>query len=226
VEQAADGPSGLEAARTVEPDVITLDVMMPGMDGWAVLTELKADDALSEIPIIMLTIMDEKDLGFSLGASEYITKPIDRARLAGILQKYAGDRREKEVLLVEDDATARSMMKRVLEKEGWTVTEAENGRVALECLDESVPALVLLDLMMPEMDGFEFIEALRRSEENRDIPVVVITAKELTESDRSRLNGEVERIVQKRHHSRDELLNEVRSLVTAHAPRVEGGASN
>jgi hypothetical protein len=225
VVEAPSGPAALEAAREVRPDVITLDVLMPGMDGWAVLMELKKDPELAAIPVIMATIADQRNLGLTLGASEYLTKPIDRDRLAAILRKYARDNAPRTVLIVEDDSSARALLRRDLEREGWTVVEAENGRVALERLSEVSPALVLLDLMMPEMDGFEFLEVLRRDGAKPETPVVVITAKELTEADRQRLRGGVERIVLKGHQGRDEFLREVRDLVALHArPAKQGSA--
>ena len=218
VEEAADGEAGLRLARELQPDVITLDVLMPGMDGWAVLTALKADPALSEIPVIMLTIVDDKNMGFALGAAEYVTKPIDRERLSAILKKYTTGGTSRPVLIVEDDSATRAMLRRSLEKEGWQVTEADNGRVALERMDEAEPELILLDLMMPEMDGFEFLDELRQRKEQRAIPVVVITAKDLTEEDRRRLNGGVARVVEKGAYSREALLGQVRDLVATHAP--------
>ncbi|HYO45569.1 MAG TPA: GAF domain-containing protein [Gemmatimonadota bacterium] len=223
VVEAADGRAGLEAARACRPDVITLDVLMPQMDGWAVLKELKSDPALADIPVIMATITDERNLGIALGASEYLTKPIDRERLAAILARYSRADAPRRVLVVEDDEAARALIRRALEAEGWEVDEAENGRVALERLAETEPALVLLDLMMPEMDGFEFLETLRGGADPSGVPVVVITAKELTEEDHLRLNGGVERIVQK--GSRDRFLREVRDFVALHARPVSGGTA-
>jgi len=211
VEEASNGEAGLKRARELHPDAITLDVMMPGMDGWAVLSSLKADAELSDIPVVMVTILDEKPLGFALGASEYMTKPIDRERLLGILKKHV--RRVGQVLVVEDDAATRDMLRRSLEREGFEVREAENGRVGLERLKESRPELILLDLMMPEMDGFEFLEAL--SADEKSIPVVVITAKELTEEDRRRLNGGVEKVVDKATRAGKTLLGEVNDLIAA-----------
>jgi CheY-like chemotaxis protein/nitrogen-specific signal transduction histidine kinase len=219
VEEAADGAAGLRAAREERPDVITLDVLMPGMDGWAVLTQLKGDPEMAQIPVIMLSIVDDRNLGFALGASEYISKPIDREHLVAILRKYARDGELRPVLVVEDDAATRGLLRRTLEKEGWIVAEAENGRVALERLGEQRPALVLLDLLMPEMDGFEFLGALRRHENGSSVPVVVITAKELTEEERRRLNGGVEMIIEKGARPREELLGQVLDLVAAHVPR-------
>jgi CheY-like chemotaxis protein len=223
VVEAADGRAGLEAARASRPDVITLDVLMPHMDGWAVLQELKNDPDLADIPVIMATITDERNLGIALGASEYLTKPIDRERLAAILARYSRSGGPRRVLVVEDDEAARALIRRALEAEGWEVDEAENGRVALERLVAGEPALVLLDLMMPEMDGFEFLEALRGGPEPSAVPVVVVTAKELTEEDHVRLNGGVQRIVRK--GSRDRFLREVRDLVALHARPAVGGTA-
>ena len=162
---ARSGEEGIRLAKELHPAVITLDVLMPGMDGWAVLTELKADPALSEIPVIMLTIMDEKQMGYALGAADYLTKPIDWDRLVAILQRYDCARPPCPLLVVEDDPVMRDMLRRRLEKEDWTVIEAENGRVALERMTERQPELILLDLMMPEMDGFQFLDEIRKHED-------------------------------------------------------------
>jgi len=215
VKNALSGLEGLQLIREVRPQVIILDVMMPGMDGWAVLVQLKSDPVLIDIPVIMLTIVDDKKMGYALGAADYMTKPIDRERLLTILKKHLPVPALASVLLVEDDPTTREMLRRMLEKEGWTVKEAENGRVGLERVQEKRPGLVLLDLMMPEMDGFGFVSELRKRVEWRDIPVVVVTAKDITAEDRALLNGSVEKILQKGAYSRENLLTEVRELVAA-----------
>ncbi|MBK9711652.1 MAG: response regulator [Kouleothrix sp.] len=215
VESALGGEAGLRRAATLLPDAIILDVIMPGMDGWSVLAALKSSPALADIPVIMLTIVDDKTMGFALGAADYITKPIDRERLLGILGKYRRDGSPCPVMLVEDDPPTRQMMRRTLERAGWAVAEAENGRVALERIAEQPPEVILLDLMMPEMDGFELVAELQKSQRLRAIPVVVVTAKDITVEDRLRLNGYVEKILQKGAYSRAELLDEVRSLVEA-----------
>ena len=213
---AAGGEEGLRLARELRPDAITLDVMMPGLDGWAVLTALKADPSVADIPVIMLTIVDDKNLGYALGAADYLTKPIERDRLLAVVRTH---RRDHPVLVVDDDATLRQLLRRMLEPEGYTVVEAENGRVALDRLRGVAPSVVLLDLMMPEMDGFEFVAEFRRHEAWRAIPIVVITARDLSRDDRERLNGYVEKILQKGAHGRDELLAEVRDLVAASVAR-------
>jgi signal transduction histidine kinase/CheY-like chemotaxis protein len=215
VETAKDGIEGLKKAKELQPDAITLDVMMPRMDGWAVLTKLKSDPATANIPVIMLTMVSDQSMGYALGAAEFLTKPIDRNRLIEVLRKYQCEVNDCAVLVVEDDYSTRTMMTRMLEREGWSAVEAENGRVALAKLDECVPGLILLDLMMPEMDGFEFLAHMRVNETWNDIPVIVVTARELSNEDRERLNGHVEQIVQKGAYTRDQLIAEVQSLVTA-----------
>jgi GAF domain-containing protein/DNA-binding response OmpR family regulator len=213
---AAGGDEGLRRARELRPDAITLDVMMPGMDGWAVLTALKADPEIADIPVIMLTIVDDRNLGYALGASDYLTKPIDRERLVTVLKQH---RRDRPVLVVDDDAEVRQLLRRMLESEGYAVVEAENGRVAIARLHDGPPSLILLDLMMPEMNGFEFVTELRRHEGWRAIPVVVITARDLSREDRERLNGHVEKVLQKGTYDRDQLLAEVSQLVAASVAR-------
>jgi PAS domain S-box-containing protein len=213
VATASDGEEGLRLARQLRPAVITLDVLMPHMDGWAVLAALKADPVLADIPVIMLTIVDERNFGYVLGAADYMTKPIDRHHLTAMLHKYRSAQPAGTVLIVEDESATRRMLRRTLTQQGWTVTEAENGRVALERVAEQRPVLIMLDLMMPTMDGFAFIAALRQREEWRTIPIIVLTAKDLTPEERQRLNGVVEQILLKGAASREDLLGEVRRLV-------------
>jgi len=212
---AASGIDGLRLAKQLRPAVITLDVLMPSMDGWQVLTALKADPELAEIPVVMVTIVDEKNLGYALGASDYINKPIDRDRLVALLNKHHGERLPGPVLIVEDDAPSREALRRLMQKEGCSVYEAENGRVGLERLAQTRPALILLDLMMPEMDGFEFVRQLRQEDAWRSIPVVVVTAREITQEERMRLNGGVTKVLQKSSSNFAKLLPEVGELVRA-----------
>ncbi len=232
---APTGEEGLRLARSLRPAVITLDVMMPGMDGWAVLSALKADPETAAIPVVMLTMIEDKNLGYALGVTDYMTKPIDRDRLLPLLNKYRRDQGDREpgrdqgqeasgpgcrALLVEDDTDLRLLTRRLLEKEGWDVSEAENGRVALERLEQALPDLILLDLMMPEMDGFSLVAALQKRDDWRGIPVVVVTAKDITLEDRARLNGGVSRIIQKSANTREQLLREIRDrLMSAERPR-------
>jgi len=220
IQSAMNGEEGLRLARKLRPQAITLDVMMPGMDGWAVLTALKSEPALADIPVIMLTIDDNRNLGYSLGAADYLTKPIDRERLSAVVLRYRSGPTNR-VLVVEDDPGSREILARLLSNEGWVVAEAENGVAALAELARQRPALVLLDLMMPEMDGFEFLAEMHRHAEWSSIPAVVVTARELSADDKARLNGYVSRILQKGQYTRDELVEQVSSLV---ASRVRGTA--
>jgi signal transduction histidine kinase/CheY-like chemotaxis protein len=215
VETATNGEDGLRLARDLHPDVIALDVMMLGMEGWTVLVNLKSDPGLTDIQVIMLTMVDDKNNGFALEACDYMTKPIDRDRLLTMLKRYRSAAPPSKILVVEDDAPTREMLRRMLEKEGWIVDEAEDGRVALAQLAVGNPALILLDLMMAEMDGFEFVSELRKREAWRSTPVVVITAKELTADDRLHLSGYLNRVLHKGAFSREMLLAEVHHLVLA-----------
>ncbi len=223
---ATSGAEGLRRARELKPAVITLDILLPDIDGWTVLAALKGDPELAEIPVIVVTIVDDRTRGYTLGAVDYLVKPINRDRLAKILRGLRGDRPLHRVLVVEDDETTQDVIRQVLERDGWDVTVAENGRVALERLAEARPEAIVLDLIMPEMDGFAFLAEMRRHEEWRTIPVLIVTAMDLTEEDRRRLNSEVERILQKGLYSREALLAEIRDLLGAHvgdrAAGVEG----
>ena len=214
VHTAASGAQGLDLARKIKPDAITLDVLMPEMDGWSVLAKLKADPELADIPVVMLTMVDDQQMGYALGANDYMTKPIDRERLATLLRRYRCADPPCSLLLVEDDEDTRVMIRRMLEREGWLVEEAENGRVALEKAAQKAPELVLLDLLMPEMDGFQFIDTFRRDARWKEVPVIVVTAKELELEEKRRLAVKVDAILQKGAFSRAELLQQVRVLVS------------
>jgi adenylate cyclase len=210
---AQSGAEGIAVARELRPSVVTLDVIMPEMDGWSVLQAFRADPALMSTPIVMVTIVDEKQKGFALGASGFLTKPIDRRQLAALLARFRTAVATPRALVVEDDVTAREMICRLLTGEGWEVALAANGREALDEIAARRPDLVLLDLLMPEMDGFEFLAACHRMPACDGIPVIIVTAADLTEADRRRLNGRVEHILQKAAFSQDELLVRIRQLV-------------
>ena len=224
VVSADNGADALRLAREHRPDVITLDIVMPGMDGWQVLRELKADESLTEIPVILITMLDDQNLGYALGASEYMTKPVDWERLGAVVRRFAHDEAEDVILVVDDDPMARDMMRRGVEQTGFAVVEAESGRDALERIAARKPRLILLDLLMPDMDGFEFVAQLRLEPGCRAIPIVVVTAKDLTVADRARLNGSVSRILQKGSHVRTDLMDEIRRLIGTRLQR--GSASD
>jgi CheY-like chemotaxis protein len=161
----------------------------------------------------MLTIIDERNKGYALGASDYVIKPIDKRQLLSILEKYRLSDSMNVVLVVEDDPDMRQRLRTTISGEHWEVEEAENGRVALDVLSRVRPNLILLDLMMPEMDGFEFLAELRSDRSYREIPVVVVTGADLTPEDHRNLNGGVEKILSKSAYSREQLFEEVRALV-------------
>jgi CheY-like chemotaxis protein len=221
VQGARNGEEGIRLARKLRPQAITLDVMMPGMDGWTVLAQLKSDPELADIPVVLLTIVDNKNLGYALGAAEYLTKPIDRDRLGSVMLRYQSNAHNL-ALVIEDEPDSREVIRRILQSEGWTVHEAENGKTGLEQVARARPSVILLDLMMPEMDGFEFLTELHGHSEWKHIPVLVVTAKELTAEDRARLNGHVGRVLQKGAYRKEELLEQVSSMLASRVrPRVQ-----
>jgi signal transduction histidine kinase/CheY-like chemotaxis protein len=212
-----NGHAAIEIARAEKPRAITLDVKMDGIDGWAVLGMLKSDPALSAIPVLMLTVVEDKGLGFALGASAYLTKPVDRAALVSTVTRLCVEGASDVALVVEDDPDTRNLLRRSLEREDWTVTEAINGRDAMQRVQEHRPSLILLDLMLPDVDGYEFLENLRSHLEYRSIPVIIITAKDIRDvetrlSAASWFGGSVERIFQKGSFGREELFEEIQKL--------------
>jgi adenylate cyclase len=220
---AAAGVEGLKLARELRPTAITLDVIMPDLDGWSVLAALRQDPELAEIPVIMITIVDEHRRGVALGAAGYLTKPIDRERLHRLVSRFrAPVPPNTRVLVVEDDAVQRERMRGWLEGPQWTVREAENGRDALNRIQESKPDVILLDLMMPEMDGFAVVAALQKEAGWQDIPVIVITARDLDAKDRERLNAGVQFVLVKERFRPADLVERIRRLVQR-TPAVSNG---
>jgi CheY-like chemotaxis protein len=187
--------------------------MMPDIDGWTVLAALRGDPELADIPVVIVTIVDEQRRGIALGAAGYLTKPIDRERLIEIVSPLRAADGPGNVLVVEDDEDQRQLMRAILGSRGWTVREAANGRLALDAIRAELPDVILLDLMMPEMDGFELVAALQANTAWRAIPVVVVTALDLTAEDRQRLNGGVEQILSKHAFPPAELMARLGALL-------------
>jgi CheY-like chemotaxis protein len=210
---AAGGREGLKLAKQARPDVITLDIIMPDLDGWSVLKALKADPELCDIPVVLVTIMGDRDLGFALGAADYITKPLDRELLMRAVGRHVRGSDRAQVLVVDDDPKTRDMLRRTLQKAGWTVAEAANGCEAIEALERARPALVLLDLLMPGMDGFEVLERLNGDATWREVPVIIVTAKDLTPDDVDRLNGRVAKVLQKGAYQRRDLVRDIHAMI-------------
>jgi len=217
---ANNGPDGLTLARAEKPAAIVLDILMPGMDGWAVLAALKKDPALRSIPVILASQMDEKEVGFALGAHDYLIKPVDKDRLLTAIRRHLNPSGSRSLLLVEDDKTTREMVQRLLEKEPFEIETAEHGRAALDYLAHAspLPAVILLDLLMPVMDGFQFLARLREREEWRPIPVIVLTAMELSPTERALLLSNAKCILQKASTDRAELIDKIRAALEEQPP--------
>ena len=212
---ASSGSEGLKIAADLRPKLITLDVMMPGMDGWAVLRKLKADPDLKDIPVVMVSMVGDKAMSYALGAVDTMQKPVDRSRLKALVARYSQSK-DKSALIVEDDPAARASMKKSLESMKWRVEEAENGAIGLEKVAGEHFGLILLDLMMPVIDGFEFLQRLRQGDSpSAKSPVVVVTAMDLNAKDRVRLMENVEEVVSKTDQDINQVMNEVRKSLTA-----------
>jgi CheY-like chemotaxis protein len=209
VQTASDGQTGLALAQKLKPHAILLDVLMPQMDGWSVLSTLKADPDLSPIPVVLVTFVNDPALSDSLGAAALIPKPVEWDRLARAMERFRGD---GDVLIVDDDSEARRRLRVVLERNGWSVAEVANGQEALDAVSRAVPRLILLDLTMPVMDGFTFLRALREKPGCLDVPVVVLTSRDLSAEERRRLDG-ADRVFSKGEKSLGEVAGEVRTLV-------------
>jgi signal transduction histidine kinase/CheY-like chemotaxis protein len=224
---AGNGIEALALAREHRPQAITLDVMMPQLDGWGTLKELKADAALRDIPVIMVTVLNERGMAIPLGAADFVTKPIDRQRLTAILREHCAGPSGASILVVEDDQPTRELLCHSLTSMGYTPSATVNGRSGLDWLaSHPAPSLILLDLMMPEMDGFEFLRELRNKPAFANIPVIVVTAKDLTAEDVRNLSGQTETIIAKDQTYLTELAAAVRERLARESARnVESVAS-
>ncbi len=225
VRSAGDGRSGLALARLLKPRVILLDVMMPQMDGWSVLSALKAEPELAHTPVVMISFVNEPSLAASLGAEDFLSKPVQWDALKAVMERFRADSPGGHALVVDDDEISRTRLEAMLSKVGWSVATAENGRLGLESVERITPSLILLDLVMPELDGFGFLKALREREEWRGIPVVVVTSKDLDAHDRERLRG-VERVVAKTGPELAALAEQLRGIIPGDAavPAAQGAS--
>ncbi|MBM3824434.1 MAG: response regulator [Verrucomicrobia bacterium] len=213
---ARSGSTGLELAAQWKPDLITLDVLMPGMDGWTVLGALRSTPALASIPVVMMTVLDDKQLAFSLGAADFLTKPVDGPKLQAALERHQiRASATKPVLIIDDDPDARQLLRRLFEREGWTVREASNGQEGLESAQSMPPRLIILDLMMPVMDGFQFLERWLVQAHHELVPVIVVTSKDLSLNETQQLQGTVQQVLRKGGFDSQELLARIRGLFAA-----------
>lgn len=208
---AASGQDGLVKARELQPRAITLDIMMPGTDGWQVLHALKTDPQTRDIPVVLISIVDQKELGFRLGATDYIVKPFEREALIGALARIAPD--NERVLVIDDDPNVPDLVRQLLDSEHCTVDWVADGAAGLERIAQARPSVILLDLLMPRMDGLAFLDALQADPSARDIPVVVLTAASLDSAERGMLRDRVLGLIDKSGLDRAALVREVRRVL-------------
>jgi signal transduction histidine kinase/DNA-binding response OmpR family regulator len=198
VVSAADGEEGLDTVRRLSPAGVVLDILLPGIDGWDVLAQLKADPGTAAIPVIVVSMLDERGRGFALGATEYLVKPVGKEQLLAALYRAAAMPEQKHmVVAIDDDPLAIELVRASLEPEGWTVLGAATGQEGLALIRERKPSAVLLDLLMPGMDGFEVVEALRADPHTKSVPVVILTSKSMTPQDKERLQGRITYVARK-----------------------------
>ena len=212
---ALNADEGIRKAKEIHPFAVALDILMPQKDGWGVLSDLKADPATRDIPIIVLSIIDNTELGFSLGAFDYLVKPFEKEAIMAALQRIPGVH-AKRVLVVDDEPDAVDLLTQILQDEGYQVKGTYSGEEALRALDAAPYDIILLDLLMPEMDGFEVIQRVKANPRWRDILIIVVTAKDLTDSDWGILHRSVDRIIQKSGLTREGLMKQVQSLLREH----------
>jgi CheY-like chemotaxis protein len=212
---APGGRDGLRLARERRPDAIILDVIMPDVDGWAVLRALKADAELADIPVILVTQLGDRDMGLALGAADHLTKPVAPEELVRVLKRVQNSDGPADVLIVDDDEATRDVLRRTLTREGWTVREAADGAEGLVRLAEATPGVILLDLMMPRMNGFEMLRTMRENRDWHDVPVVIVTSKDLSHDEREWLRGNTMEVFQKGAYGVGELVTSLRGMVEA-----------
>jgi len=222
---ARDGQEGLDTVRRLSPAGVVLDILLPGIDGWDVLAQLKADPATAAIPVVVVSMLDERGRGFALGAAEYLVKPVGKEQLLAALYRAAAMPEQKHtVVAIDDDPLAIELVKASLEPEGWTVLGAATGREGLALIREQQPSAVLLDLLMPGMDGFEVVEALRADPETKSVPVVILTSKSMTQQDKQRLQGRITYVARKTQFNLSGLAGLLRWASTSRqSPASESG---
>ena len=213
---AADGVDGLELVRRLRPRAVILDVRLPRLDGWDVLAGLKADAATASLPVVIVSMIDEKGRGFALGAAEYLVKPVEREQVLQALARCApASSNRQTVVVIDDDPVDLDLVEAVLAPEGYSVLRAAGGEEGVALVGREQPAVVLLDLLMPGVDGFAVVDRLRADPATAGVPIVVLTAKEMTSDDRQRLAGQIDYLAQKGAFGRAELVELVGHLCDA-----------
>ena len=225
VVSARDGEEGLDTVRRLSPAGVVLDILLPGIDGWEVLAQLKADPATAAIPVVVVSMLDERGRGFALGAAEYLVKPVGKDQLLAALYRAAAiPERKHTVVAIDDDPLAIELVRASLEPEGWTVLGAATGQEGLTLIRERQPSAVLLDLLMPGMDGFEVVEALRADPSTKSVPVVIMTSKSMTQQDKERLQGRITYVARKTEFDLSGLAGLLRWASTSRqSPASESG---
>jgi len=219
VVSARDGKEGLDTVRRLNPAGVVLDILLPGVDGWEVLAQLKADPKTAAIPVIVVSMLDERGRGFALGAAEYLVKPVGKEQLLAALYRAAAmPERKHTVVAIDDDPLAIELVRASLEPEGWTVLGAATGQDGLALIRERQPSAVLLDLLMPGMDGFEVVEALRADPDTKSVPVVILTSKSMTQQDKERLQGRITYVARKTEFDLSGLAGLLRWASTSRQP--------
>ena len=206
---ANSGQKGIEKAKKLIPDIIILDIIMPDLDGWSVYQKIKKIPLLSQIPIIIVTIGDYQKMAQDFGVTNFLTKPVSLDKLNSILSKYKIDSISKHILVIDDDTSTRSILRKTLIKDGWRVDEAENGKIALEKIDSQLPELIILDLLMPVMDGFAFLNKIKNIKNLINIPIIVITSKDLSIDDTIFLDKNVDLVMQKGNYDQKEIIKKI-----------------
>jgi CheY-like chemotaxis protein len=215
---AASGTEALAKARELQPVAITLDIVLPGLDGWDVLTQLKHDDATRDIPVVVVSVVDKPEFGKALGALDYFVKPINGKALLARLAKYTFANKlatdKTRVLTIDDEPANLRWLNGVLEPAGFSVTSAGGGRDGIDLAKASLPDLILLDLMMPDVNGFDVVEALYADQSTRSIPIMILTAKDLTDRDKRQLNGHAKAILERGSTGATDILAWLDRLMT------------
>ena len=213
--QAYNAIGSMELARKYRPFAITLDIMMPGKDGWDILHELKEEPQTELIPVICISILDNREMGLFLGALEYLVKPITKEQLMKELHRLEKQFRIYDILIVDDEPQAVEILAQYLggETNNYRVAKAFGGKEGLAVVKKRRPDLIILDLMMPEVDGFEVIYYLKKSEETKEIPIIIVSAKKLTQEEVEYLNRNIERIIKKEDFGKQELLKDIKKAL-------------
>lgn len=212
---ASDGEDAIELAKKYKPKVITLDILLPHRDGWEILRDLRLDKETESIPVIIVSMLDNKDLGYSLDADDYFVKPVDKDKLLARIKELSNLQHgaPNTILIIDDDPKSVKLTAKILEDAGENVLKAFSGREGLDLIGKHKPDLIILDLMMPEMSGFEVVDILRRDDNTKDIPVFVLTAKEITKEDREALDGHIKRLMTKGNFDKQILIYEIKKCL-------------